>query len=323
MRHWRDDPAPSHGDGMRDPYPGLVPALRLASRQDGALTRTQALSVGLTPAQLRELVRSHGWGQPFRGALLVPGALAERGRVRAALLLRPNSVVCGITAARLHRFDALPPAAPDEPVHLLAPPNANHGTMKSALVVHKGLLRPDEIAVVSRMRVTSAVRTLADLLLAEVDRDRAVSMVDAAARDGTIADLAELRHALAGRRGSVRSESWLQLVDARSESPLETRLRLLLTDAGLPPEQLQWPVVVAGRIAVRLDLAWPSRKVCVEADGTAFHSDLHTLYSDRSRQNLLVVAGWTVLRHTWADVVHHRAEVVRTVASALARQKAA
>jgi hypothetical protein len=268
--------------------------------------------------QLRKLVERHHWQRPFHGVLLIPGVHPEHGRVRAALLLRPGAVACGITAARLHRLDAMPPATPGEPVHLLVPPDTSRIRPKSALVVHRGTLRPEEIAVVARMRVTSVGRTLADLLLAAgSDRDSGVSMLDAAVRDGSIVDLAEVSHALGSRPGSLQPASWLPLVDGRSESPLETRLRLLLADACFPPEELQWPVVVGGRRVARLDLAWPSRMVCVEADGAAFHGDPHALYRDRHRQNLLIAASWTVLRFTWTDVVHNPAEVVRAVAYAL------
>jgi very-short-patch-repair endonuclease len=91
----------------------------------------------------------------------------------------------------------------------------------------------------------------------------------------------------------------------------------------LPPEELQWPIVVGGRRVARLDLAWPSRMVCVEADGAGFHGDPRALHRDRHRQNLLVDVGWTVLRFTWADVVHSPAEVVHVVARALSRRAAA
>ena len=215
-------------------------------------------------------------------SLLVPGAHPERGRVRAALLLRPNTVVCGVTAARLHRLDALPPATPDEPVHLLAPPDASHSRTHVRGRGAQGGCRARRRSRSSRgcPPPPSGVR-LPTSCSPPHDRDGAVSIVDAALHDGTLADLAEVRRALVGRRGAVRSAAWLRLVDGRSESPLETRLRLLLTDAGFPPEQLQWPVVTADGRVPRLDLAWPSRMVCVEADGAAFHSDPHALYRDR------------------------------------------
>jgi very-short-patch-repair endonuclease len=303
-------------------YQALAPALRLAARQDGALTCAQALDAGLTDAQIRVLVRSGEWLRPFRGALLVPGAHPERGRVRAAILLRPGALACGVTAARLHRLDGLPMSSPDEPVHLLASAGASRTQPKSSsLVMHWGRVRPEEVAAVSGLRVTAVTRTLADLVLAG-DRATAVGMLDAALHDGSIVGLAEVGHSVAGRPGATRAAAWLKLADGRAESPLETRLRLLLADAGLAPEALQWPVTVNGRIVARLDLAWPSRLVCVEADGAAVHSQPRALYRDRHRQNLLVAAGWIVLRFTGTDEAHP-GDVVRAVATALRRERAA
>ncbi|WP_261558740.1 endonuclease domain-containing protein [Frankia tisae] len=45
-----------------------------------------------------------------------------------------------------------------------------------------------------------------------------------------------------GRWGIALRRDWFDLVDGRAESPLESRLRLLLADADLPPPEVQWPV---------------------------------------------------------------------------------
>jgi hypothetical protein len=183
--------------------------------------------------------------------------------------------------------------------------------------MHWGPVRPDEISVVARLPATSVVRTLADLVLVS-GRDTAVAILDAALHDGSITDLAKVRHTLAGRQGVAQSLPWLALVDGRAESPLETRIRLTLTDAGLAPEELQWPVMVQGHVVARLDLAWPSKLVCVEADGTAVHAEPHALYRDRHRQNMLIAAGWTVFRFTWADDAYPD-DMIQAVAAALDR----
>jgi very-short-patch-repair endonuclease len=98
---------------------------------------------------------------------------------------------------------------------------------------------------------------------------------------------------------------------------LETRLRLVLMAAGLPPEELQFVLRSAGRFVARLDMAWPSRRLAVEADGRV-HDQPQALYRDRDRQNDIVLAGWTVLRFTWADVVHRPTQVIARVRAALA-----
>ncbi len=44
---------------------------------------------------------------------------------------------------------------------------------------------------------------------------------------------------------------------------------------------------------------------------------------DRTRQNHLVALGWTVLRFTWADVVHRPDHVAQTILRAVRRLAAA
>lgn len=49
-------------------------------------------------------------------------------------------------------------------------------------------------------------------------------------------------------------------------------------------------------------MAWPSVKLAVEADGRETHDAPAVLYHDRVRANDLELAGWTILRFTWADL---------------------
>jgi hypothetical protein len=164
---------------------------------------------------------------------------------------------------------------------------------------------------------TAPARTLADLVLG-ANRDDAVALMDAALHSGQVEDLEGASQAASRRHGSRRAGSWWMLADGRAESPLESRLRLLLTDGGLPPPGVQWPVMDrAGQVVARLDLAWPQRRLDVEADGAAVHSDPSALYRDRHRQNLLAGLGWTVLRFTWSDVERRPTAVLAAVAAAL------
>ena len=57
----------------------------------------------------------------------------------------------------------------------------------------------------------------------------------------------------------------------------------------------------------------------VETDGFAFHSDRRQYRDDRRRTNALTVAGWTVLRFTWEDVLAYPQYVIDSVRAALAR----
>ena len=74
----------------------------------------------------------------------------------------------------------------------------------------------------------------------------------------------ELARQLWGRptgRGSARAREVLPIADPRAESPMESVLRWLLHEAGLPAPDLQYVVRdVAGLSLGRADLAWPDRE---------------------------------------------------------------
>lgn len=106
-------------------------------------------------------------------------------------------------------------------------------------------------------------------------------------------------------------------MDVRSESPLETAVRLLLHDAGVTPPVPQHEVRTSdGHLLARLDLAWPAHRLALEADGKEPHGQLRPIYTDRWRHNALV--GWRVIRFTWHDVLRRPAYVVATVRAHLA-----
>ncbi|MEU5948285.1 DUF559 domain-containing protein [Micromonospora sp. NPDC047465] len=109
----------------------------------------------------------------------------------------------------------------------------------------------------------------------------------------------------------------LALAEPLAESPMETRLRLLLLDAGLPPATAQHDVRdAAGRFVGRVDLAWPGLRVAVEYDGDHHRERTH-FRQDVARLNALRAVGWVVLRFTADDVLRHPDRTVALVAQAL------
>jgi very-short-patch-repair endonuclease len=109
----------------------------------------------------------------------------------------------------------------------------------------------------------------------------------------------------------------LPVADPRAESPMESVLRWLLHEAGLPAPDLQFVVRDSSGTGLgRADLAWPDRKVLVEFDGDV-HRQRDVFVKDTRRQNRLIAAGWTVLRFTSADVLGRPEEVVAEIRSAL------
>jgi very-short-patch-repair endonuclease len=84
-----------------------------------------------------------------------------------------------------------------------------------------------------------------------------------------------------------------------AESPMETRLRWSLIQAGLPKPEVQKELRGSdGKFVGRADLYYPQSRLVIEYDG-ANHRD--RLIEDNRRQNLLLNAGFRLLRFTAAD----------------------
>ena len=87
---------------------------------------------------------------------------------------------------------------------------------------------------------------------------------------------------------------------------------------GLAAPVRQHEVWVGGTLLARADLAYPGQRLLIELDGWRAHGTRRAFLADRRRQNSLVLAGWTLLRFTWADVVESPAALVAAVHGALA-----
>ncbi len=123
------------------------------------------------------------------------------------------------------------------------------------------------------------------------------------ARRRPLASIEELRHEVTVM-GDVPARALARaLRDVRegAESSEETRLRLVLTRAGLPDPELNWELRdIAGRLIARLDLAYPAVRVGVEYDGRVHAEDARQFEVDADRWSAIARAGWThvrVLRH--------------------------
>jgi very-short-patch-repair endonuclease len=100
-----------------------------------------------------------------------------------------------------------------------------------------------------------------------------------------------------------------------AESPMETRLRWLLRQAGLRRPEVQVDLHdSAGRFVGRADLYYPKARLVIEYDG-ANHRD--RLIEDNRRQNLLTKAGFHLVRFTAADLAQRPETIVALARDAL------
>lgn len=104
---------------------------------------------------------------------------------------------------------------------------------------------------------------------------------------------------------------------------MESRLRLRVIDAGLPPPRPQWWLTDAtGSPTYRLDLAWPEYRVGLEYAG-AHHLDRRRQRADIERRNWLVQTGWTVVWATDLDIYRHPERLAARLDWLLLRHRAA
>jgi very-short-patch-repair endonuclease len=102
---------------------------------------------------------------------------------------------------------------------------------------------------------------------------------------------------MAGGRGVRRARSAAELVRVGSESPRESRLRLLAWEAGLPEPVLQFELRDRrDRRVGWFDLAWPEARLIAEYDGDQHRTSTHQYELDISRFDRAADEGWRVLR---------------------------
>jgi very-short-patch-repair endonuclease len=74
--------------------------------------------------------------------------------------------------------------------------------------------------------------------------------------------------------------------------------------------------IPGGRFVI--DAAFVQQRIAIEIDGYGPHSSREAFQGDRTKSNLLIAAGWTVLRFTWSDLVDRPSYVVATIRQLLA-----
>ena len=241
-----------------------------------------------------------------------------RTRLPAVLLTAPpGAVVSHRSAAALWRVE-LPLTTAEEPVDLTVPADSRARNRRDRRL-HRSHLRPADVERRWQLPVTTPTRTWRDLA-AVLDPGALLAATDQLL--DVLCTPEDLVRSLAARptgRGSARARAVLTVADPRAGSPMESVLRWLLHEARLPRPVLQHRVVDdRGRLIGFGDLAWPDRRVLVEFDGEV-HRERRVFVADLRRQNRLVLAGWTVLRFSSADVLGRPQDVIATVVRALTR----
>lgn len=294
----------------------------LASRQYGLFSRAQAEAAGCSRSLVQRRLTAGRWRLEAPGVYGLPGwpDSWRRSLMLAVLDAGGQAVVSHRAAAALHRFTAFSPG----PVELTVP-HGHHQRGSTAEVHQLTDLRACDRVVVDGLPATGPARTLFDLAAVTRKARFATALDDAhAGRTCSIEEVRAVYDALArpGKRGmrmlrSVLAERGSGYVPPGSE--LERRLLSALARGGLPPAARQVPVPWRQERQGRVDLAYPERRVIIEADGRRWHTREQDFEVDRQRDRAATLAGWSVYRFTWYEITAQPEAVCETVRQALAR----
>ncbi|WP_404387479.1 hypothetical protein [Humibacillus xanthopallidus] len=251
---------------------------------------------------------------PARGVWTAEDLDSLDRRCAAISLVLKRQAFSHVTAARLHGLP-LPRSLDDEvAIHVLR--DARDGAVRRrGLVGHRGLFERD-VTDVSGVPVTSLPDTWVDM--GELIRpgfalglDDLVIMGDAVAN--TLGSVEPLHAALSRRvapRGKLTLLEALPLVRVGSESPGETRTRLVLTRSGLPEPELNKPVFGPGRLWLgRPDMRWKKHRALLEYQGREFHDGDEQRAKDDVRFARFSAHDWTVVPVWDEDVNTDQARV--------------
>jgi hypothetical protein len=258
-----------------------------------------AATAPCTRARLRRAIGSRELIRPIRGAYLRSDVeMTEVARAQvAALVLGHTAVLCDRTAAWVLGVDCMAYAELDD-----LPPLEScvlrgcEPTERPEVVGRTRDLRGEDIVVVGGVRVTSPLRTAADLLCL-LPRRQALAAADALMRlhGFAVGDLRRLLVRYFRRRGVVQARSLAPLVDGRSESAGESWTRLEIVDHGLPIPEPQFWIHIDSVPTYRLDLAYPHARIAIEYDGVAHHTSAADRCHDEARRSWLRAHGWRVI----------------------------
>lgn len=213
-----------------------------------------------------------------------------------ALRLPAGAAFSGPTAAWLHQLDV----APCDPIEVTIPKWMGIRRIAGA-AVRRATHSADEIVVRRGLPTTSPLRTVVDLASRKPLTEGVVA-ADNALHAGLVS-IAEVRAYIAEHprtKGITQLRRVVDLAEPKTESPMETRLRMLLVLAGLPRPEVQASMRDdEGRYLGRPDLFYRAQRLAIEYDGG---NHRERLVDDNRRQNDLIGAGLKLLRFTAADV---------------------
>jgi very-short-patch-repair endonuclease len=288
--------------------------LSLAGKQHGAITRGQAMSLGMSSPAIGRRISTGEWVRVFRGVYRLAAAPSTWEQTVMA-----GCLAAGPGAAASHRSAATLLGMPGVPRWVEVTVARPRSVSVEGIIAHQArVLPPEDVVELNGIPATAAPRTIVDL--ARIYPATKVGPMLDYALARRLVTRAELEARATGRK---HDDVLRELLDERPAtarpmgSEFEARLFRGLREAGLPLPVTQYRVLMPDGGEVFLDFAYPEVKLAIEADSFLWHASLADWQRDRARNNELVTLGWSILPITYDLVVHHRAAAARQIGAAL------
>ena len=213
-------------------------------------------------------------------------------------------------AAASHRSAAWLWELADEPalVELTVPRASSRRSPAPWLRLYRRDLPSDRVVLWDNLATVEPEQTVLDCL-AVMDEPAGALLIDTALAGRARPALLRGRCAAnVGRRGAKAAVRALTLATPGAVSHPERVLAKALRGAGIGSFLVNRPV--RGYVADLLD---ERLRLIIEVDGWSAHGHRGAFQRDRTRQNVLVAAGYTVLRYTASDVAHRLPGVLSQV----------
>jgi very-short-patch-repair endonuclease len=278
----------------------------LAERQHGLVARRQLLDRGIARGAIEARVDRGQLHAMHRGVYAVGyRRLSVQSRWMAAVLAAgPDAALSRRSAGQL--WGIVPMASHRPEVTRLTACRGFDG-----ISVHRGLIPPDERGELLGIPVTSVARTQFDLAGGLPQRGLERAMHEAEVKGLTDRlSLWDLLERYPRRRGTANLRAVLgaKTPAGITQTDLEELFVEFLDEYELPRPRLNATLPVRGRL-LRPDCMWPEQRLLAELDGREVHGTDEAFESDRQRDRILLVEGWSSTRITWRQLRDDRAEI--------------
>ena len=183
---------------------------------------------------------------------------------------------------------------------------------RDGIAFHYQSLQFDEVTEHDGIPVTTVARTLLDVAATEpMHLERAFNEAEFR-RLWDATGVAQLVQRHRGRAGCKALAALLTDPSmGRTREELEHRFHALVEKSGLPRPLCNHDIELEPGRWIQADCAWPDSRLILELDGRAAHQTRSRFDSDRERDRLLVLMGWTVIRASWIQITDRLAADLR------------